>query len=327
MDPVLEAFPGGLPTLGELKAFNSPDVPPETAWIWGKDDEIGRINLLTPARIMKAKEVEVKDGDVVSLNWNMMLPKKPAFSRPPCKHVLAQHPLGVLVYDDWVDMNIQSGSQWDGFRHYGHHGVKRFYNNLTPEEVESGTRCGIQAISNHGIVGRGVLLDYYAWKLKKGEPYDPLTSHAIQLDELLAVAKDQNIAFERGDILIIRSGYTSAYYEHEKTDPARLEASGVPMPSLAGVAQTEEIRTWLHDSYFSAVAGDAPAWECWPPPKEWQLHEFLLGLWGIPIGEMFDLEALAKQCEKKQRWSFLFVSTPLNMPGGIASLANAVAIQ
>ncbi|THV64014.1 hypothetical protein D6D27_10544 [Aureobasidium pullulans] len=166
-------------------------------------------------------------------------------------------------------MNIQSGSQWDGFRHYGHQTQGRFYNNLTPEEVKSGTRCGIQAVSNHGIVGRGVLLDYYGWKLSKGESYDPLTSHSIHLEELLAVAKHQ--------------GFAAA-------DPARLDDAGSIHPCLAGVAQTKEMKTWLHDNYFSAVAGDAPAWECWPP-KEWALHEFLLGSWGVLIGEMFDLEA------------------------------------
>lgn len=110
------------------------------------------------------------------------------------------------------------------------------------------TRCGMQAASNHGIVGRGVLLDYYAWKLRKGESYDPLSSHPIQLDELLAVAKEQGVEFQTGDILIIRSGYTSAYYHYEKADPKRLEEAGAAMPKLAGVAQTEEVKTWLHDS-------------------------------------------------------------------------------
>lgn len=114
--------------------------------------------------------------------------------------------------------------------------------------LSGSTRCGIQAVSNHGIVGRGVLLDYYAWKLRKGEPYDPMSSHPIQLEELLAVAKEQNVEFEAGDILIIRSGYTSAYYDYEKSDPKRLDEAAVPMPELAGVAQTEEIKTWLHDS-------------------------------------------------------------------------------
>lgn len=44
-----------------------------------------------------------------------------------------------MVYDDWLDMNIQSGSQWDGFRHFGHLTGGRFYNDLTREEIDAGT--------------------------------------------------------------------------------------------------------------------------------------------------------------------------------------------
>ncbi|KAH8762363.1 hypothetical protein BGZ57DRAFT_943859 [Hyaloscypha finlandica] len=315
MDVAMRKFPKGLPTLEEIKKSNGADPYPETAWIWGKEDEIGRINLLTPTRILSAQKSEIRDGDTVSLNWPMNLPTKPAFGRAPCQHRVANHPDGPM-----------SGSQWDGFRHYGHQTQGRFYNDLTPEEVLSGTRCGIQAVSNHGIVGRGVLLDYYSWCRQTGKPYDPFTSHAIQLEDLLAVAKAQNVKFQIGDILLIRSGYTAAYYEYEKSDPKKLDEAGSLHPTLAGVAQTEEMKSWLHDSYFAAVAGDAPAWECWPP-KQWALHEFLLGSWGVLIGEMFDLEALAKQCKEKQRWSFFFMSTPLNMPGGIASFANAIAIH
>jgi hypothetical protein len=43
-------------------------------------------------------------------------------------------------------------------------------------------------------------------------------------------------------------------------------------------------------------------------------------------GEMFDLERLAKECATAQRWSFFFTSAPLNIPGGVASPPNAIAI-
>lgn len=38
------------------------------------------------------------------------------------------------------------------------------------------------------------------------------------------------------------------------------------------------------------MGGDGPAFEAWPRKTEWYLHEYLLALWGIIIGEMFDLE-------------------------------------
>lgn len=45
MDVVKAKFPNGLPTLEELKAYNSKDVPAETAWIWGDEDEVVAPNL------------------------------------------------------------------------------------------------------------------------------------------------------------------------------------------------------------------------------------------------------------------------------------------
>lgn len=71
-------------------------------------------------------------------SWPMNLPKKPAFGRDACHHTIKNHPLSPMVYDDWLDMNIQSGSQWDGFRHFGHFTGERFYNDLTREEIEAG---------------------------------------------------------------------------------------------------------------------------------------------------------------------------------------------
>jgi hypothetical protein len=48
--------------------------------------------------------------------------------------------------------------------------------------------------------------------------------------------------------------------------------------------------------------------------------------WGVPIGEMFDLEALRTQCVAHDRWTFFFASVPLRVPGGVASPPNAIAI-
>ena len=45
------------------------------------------------------------------------------------------------------------------------------------------------------------------------------------------------------------------------------------------------------------------------------LHEVLLGGWGCPIGEMFDLEELAEVCRRESRWSFFISSVPLKVRG------------
>lgn len=86
---------------------------------------------------------------------------------------------------------------------------------------------------------------------------------------------------------------------------------------FGGVEQDEAVLRWIWDN-FSAVAGDQPSFEVWPTQKDWLLHEVLLGGWGCPIGELFDLEALARRCREEKRWSFFVCSEPCNVPGGVA---------
>jgi hypothetical protein len=47
----------------------------------------------------------------------------------------------------------------------------------------------------------------------------------------------------------------------------------------------------------------------------YHLHEHLLALWGVPIGEMLDLERLAGRCRDLGRWTFFFTSAPANVHG------------
>lgn len=61
--------------------------------------------------------------------------------------------------------------------------------------------------------------------------------------------------------------------------------------------------------------GDSPTFEAWPVPEKEYLHESLLALWGCPLGEMWDLEKLAKRCREMGKWTFFMTSAPANMPG------------
>lgn len=110
----------------------------------------------------------------------------------------------------------------------------------------------------------------------------------------------------------------------------------------AGLAQEERILDWLHDCYFSAVSGDAPAFEAWyvpsvfamsrtdryhrPTHESFSLHEYILALWGMPLGEMLDLERLAQKCKEHGRYTFFFSSAPANVTGGVSSHVNGQAI-
>lgn len=62
------------------------------------------------------------------------------------------------------------------------------------------------AWSEKGIVGRGILLDFHAWRVANDIPYEPFKTGSIPLKYLKATAEAQGLEIKFGDILIIRSG-------------------------------------------------------------------------------------------------------------------------
>ena len=83
---------------------------------------------------------------------------------------------------------------------------------------------------------------------------------------------------------------------------------------------------WHWDHAFAAVASDTNAYEVWPPTRPWGVscHEVFLSGWGMPIGELWDLEKLAEECRMRGRWTFFLSSSPLNLVGGVGSPANVI---
>ena len=53
----------------------------------------------------------------------------------------------------------------------------------------------------------------------------------------------------------------------------------------------------------------------------------LIGLLGMPIGELWNLDPLAGACAADRRWSFLLTAAPLTVVGGVGSPANAIALR
>ncbi|KAK1965968.1 hypothetical protein LY78DRAFT_681296 [Colletotrichum sublineola] len=356
-----------------------PNGPPGNAWgLYGEDDRLGALNLLTPAVVAAAAASEIRTGDRVSLDWSLNNPSQPSFGRAPFQSKLVNraHPNGETrtVNDDILHFNTQCSSQWDGFRHYGtyhmrwlsgrqhlqsdfwltmpwgggqgYQKAKRYYNNTTQEDLENPEKIGIDAwVERGGIVGRGVLLDYASFCARHSIPLDAFTSSDMSLRHLEQVATEQGVTFRTGDILLIRSGFTAGY--NAKDDAAQRAVAARASPDFIGVEPTKDVLRWIWETGFAAVAGDAPSFERAPiagphttaadgpwKGEAWEdemrggglLHQWLLGGWGLPIGEMFDLEALSVKCRELGRWTFFVSSVPLKVPGGVASPPNAVAI-
>jgi hypothetical protein len=52
----------------------------------------------------------------------------------------------------------------------------------------------------------------------------------------------------------------------------------------------------------------------------------MLSLFGMSIGELWDLKRLSQYCKKTNRYSFMITSIPLHHPCLIGSPSNAMAI-
>lgn len=169
-----------------------------------------------------------------------------------------------------------------------------------------------------GIAGRAVFADWYAWALKQGKQIDATSSYAVPFSEILEALESQGFdrkEFRKGDILIIRFGYLRQYADMDENKRRRLdEHYKTHKPDNIGVEPSEEFLKFLWNSQIAAVAGDTRSFEVWPCTKlEWHLHEWLLAGWGMPIGELFDLEELSEICASTGRSTFFLASAPMNV--------------
>jgi hypothetical protein len=103
-----------------------------------------------------------------------------------------------------------------------------------------------------GLVGRGVLIDYKAWADKQGIKYNPFDAHRITIKEIETIAKEQDVEFKQGDIIIVRSGFTEALGEMN----AEQQAEAMGSHRTCGVEGTVDSAKWFWNKHFSAVAGD-----------------------------------------------------------------------
>ncbi|KAF2625401.1 hypothetical protein BU25DRAFT_423462 [Macroventuria anomochaeta] len=124
--------------------------------------------------------------------------------------------------------------------------------------------------------------------------YSTLANHEIKLKVILDIAEKCEITFWKGDILFLRTGFTKEWDTTVTAEAKKSYAENPAEMQHAGVEATQDVLRWVWDEGFTAVAGDSVAWEVFPPKPEPVLHECLLAGWGMPIGEMFDLEGLAE---------------------------------
>lgn len=290
-----------LPELGDLGMRHAWDVWPNL---------LGTLNRVTDASALAALAVP-RQGRRVSLDVPLGSFDPPLYGRNQLSHRVFDRNRN-MVEDELNSLDPQGSSQWDSLQHiragkFGHF------------RGAQGPALGIDGFTRHGLVMRGVLLDLPGYW---GQQPDGFTERSVTAAELAACADQAGVTIGQGDLLLVRTGWLATYRARGGVPQDQLA-----MPTSVGLDASADMARFLWDAGFCAVAADNPAVEVLPGSREvGSLHRRLIPALGMPLGELWDLDALAAACAQAGRYEVCVVSVPLNVPGGVASPANAVAI-
>jgi kynurenine formamidase len=275
---------------------------------WGKSDEIGALNLITPAKRKQAAAL-VKEGMSVSLSADA--DSVQAVDNPNPYEVVMQG-----ISSDRIAVNYHgiAHTHLDSLAHINERGV--FYNGYQPDpDAVAKNRHAKNSIHNvkNGIFTRGILIDI---PRLKGVPYlEPGTP--IYVEDLEAWEKQAGVKVGAGDALFVRTGVW-----------ARRKALG---PWLRGRAEggksaglDPSVIPWLKRRDIAVLASDHPQYVA-PSSLRGAVHDFALVYLGVHLLDNCDLEALGAAAAARRRWEFLLTVAPLAIPGGTGSPANPIA--
>jgi len=251
-----------------------------------------------------------------------------------------------VVCDDVVLLTLQYSTQWDSFAHVG--GMfdadgdgkpePVFYNgfragvDIKPVQENpqaeawakyEGTRAealGIQNLAEHGVQGRGVMVDLHAHYGRK--------RHAVGYRDLQEILEKDEVKVEKGDIVCFHTGFAEMLLELKRNPTP--EALHHTCTGLDG--KDEKLLQWVTDSGAAVLAADNYAVELFSTTP-WKatshamlpLHEHCLFKNGIHLGELWYLTPLAAWLREHRRNRFLLTAPPLRLPGAVGSPATPVA--
>jgi kynurenine formamidase len=281
---------------------------------WGKDDQLGTLNLITEKK-RKAAAKLVRKGITVSLALDLNK-KRDELNANPFKHELttgkfADHQVAGDRYE--VEYHGFAHSHMDGLAHFAHNGF--FYNGV-PYEVakpEGAERLGIQNAGINGVFTRGVLVDMPA---HFGVDYlEPGT--AITAEDLIAWEKKNSVKIRSGDVLLVRTGRWAKVGKDGQWN--FLEKAAGMHASVASFLKERDVVMIGCDGVSDVMPSGV---EDRPNP----LHELVLVGLGMPILDNLDLEKLAQVAREQNRVTFLYVGAPLRVHGGTGSPLNPLAV-
>ncbi|WP_327280293.1 MULTISPECIES: cyclase family protein [unclassified Streptomyces] len=285
---------------------------------WGRwtPADRGAWNRVTPDHVRRAASL-VRSGTAVPLGlpWNT---RPGPDNRKPALHYMSD--LGDVeapepaTYKDFlaVDYHGKGVSHLDALSHVAYAG--RLYDGRPAREAvdAGGARFGSVAALGP-LVTKGVLLD-----LPAGLGVDWLEpGHPVHARDVLAAERSLGVTIDDGCAVLLRSGRFRRRRELGAWDcdaaSAGFHVDAVPLLAERAVA---------------LLGGDGDS-DLRPSPVEGvhsPVHALAVAAMGVPLLDNLDLEALSEACAEAERYEFMIIVAPLNVPGGTGSPVNPVAI-
>ena len=337
--------------------------PPGSNWgDFGPDDQLGRLNLLTPEKVRQGV-AEVRDGRSFCLSLpldypggNVLHPSRhPPVLRPTVRQGRVNFNFRLadlvadrsdVISDDLAILHLQYSTQWDGLAHVGSYfdadgdGVPEpvYYNGFRANREVQGPSDAADA----GAAGAGAHSTCAAHAL--GIPnmaVQAVQGRAVLIDlhahfgdarsvvgyeQLARVLQADKVVIESGDIVCLHTGFAQVVLDMAKqpTHEALDQAGSV----LDG--RDERLLRWITDSGIAAIAADNYAVEAYPARARdgccaaLPLHEHCLFKLGVHLGELWWLTPLAQHLRQAGRSRFLLTAPPLRLPGAVASPVTPV---
>jgi kynurenine formamidase len=297
---------------------------------WGEDDEVGALNYLTPAEVLRGVS-HIRSGQVFTLQRLIGDPKgDPVWpGRTPAERTMLldestwdrddapAFPGGLHYADDKIEAFLQGSTQYDALGHVWYDG--QIWNGYDARTTVGGMdRASVEPIAQRGVVGRGVLLDMARFRgkenLDKGETF----SHT----DLEACAQAQGHTIEPHDVLLIRTNFIKLFFDDREEFFTNFNEPGL--------TYSPELVRWFHDKEIPNLVTDTIANEVTYEPESGialPLHCALMRNLGITLTEICDLEKLADSCAADGQYTFLYAAAPLKVHRATGSPVNPMAIK
>jgi len=283
---------------------------------WGADDELGNINLINAASVLKAAQL-IKTGRTYGLGITIDA-STPAYAPRSLSLQVVQpgqqegaRPNGRATYnDDMFQGWFGIGSQLDGLGHLGYDGMYYNCNHARDfAQITGLTKMGTDKVPP--MVARGIVLDVAAHYGKANLD----SGQIFTVDDVKAIEKKQKTPVREGDVVLFHTGWTDAKL---KADP-QAWVSGEP-----GIA--EAVASYLAGKNVVAVGADTWGLDPVPsqhPDRPFQGHVILLKENGIYILETMNTGPLVRDGVHE----FLFVLGQAKVRGAVQMFINPIAID